>query len=49
VLYDVGFVLCVVDVYEVCKEFEVKGVEFYGEVFDIGVCYMVFFVDFDGN
>ena len=30
-------------------EFEAKGVEFAGETFDTGVCYMAFFQDPDGN
>jgi catechol 2,3-dioxygenase-like lactoylglutathione lyase family enzyme len=28
---------------------EAKGVTFYGETFDTGVCYMAFFADPDGN
>lgn len=28
---------------------EAKGVEFYGETFDTGVCHMAFFTDPDGN
>ena len=30
-------------------ELEAKGVEFLGETFDTGVCYMAFFADPDGN
>jgi len=30
-------------------ELEAKGVEFTGETFDMGVCYMAFFQDPDGN
>jgi catechol 2,3-dioxygenase-like lactoylglutathione lyase family enzyme len=30
-------------------ELEAKGVEFLGETFDTGVCYMAFFQDPDGN
>ena len=30
-------------------ELEAKGVEFQGETFDTGVCYMAFFQDPDGN
>ena len=30
-------------------ELEAKGVEFSGETFDTGVCYMAFFEDPDGN
>ena len=30
-------------------ELEAKGVEFLGETFDTGVCYMAFFEDPDGN
>jgi hypothetical protein len=31
------------------KELEGKGVEFYGDVLDTGVCHMAFFKDPDGN
>ena len=31
------------------SELETKGVEFVGETFDTGVCYMAFFHDPDGN
>ena len=31
------------------KELEAKGVEFYGEILDTGVCHMAFFTDPDGN
>ncbi len=31
------------------SELEAKGVEFVGETFDTGVCYMAFFHDSDGN
>ena len=30
-------------------DLEAKGVEFSGETFDTGVCYMAFFEDPDGN
>ena len=30
-------------------ELEAKGVTFYGETYDTGVCYMAFFADPDGN
>ena len=30
-------------------ELEAKGVEFFGETFDTGVCHMAFFQDPDGN
>lgn len=30
-------------------ELEARGVEFHGETFDTGVCYMAFFSDPDGN
>ena len=30
-------------------ELEEKGVEFFGEIFDTGVCHMAFFQDPDGN
>jgi predicted enzyme related to lactoylglutathione lyase len=31
------------------KELEAKGVEFFGETFDTGVCHMALFTDPDGN
>jgi catechol 2,3-dioxygenase-like lactoylglutathione lyase family enzyme len=31
------------------KELEAKGVEFFGETLDTGVCHMAFFTDPDGN
>ena len=37
------------DVAEARKELEAKGVEFFGEVMDTGVCHMAFFSDPDGN
>jgi catechol 2,3-dioxygenase-like lactoylglutathione lyase family enzyme len=30
-------------------ELEAKGVEFFGDIFDTGVCHMAFFTDPDGN
>jgi catechol 2,3-dioxygenase-like lactoylglutathione lyase family enzyme len=41
--------LHVADVAEACAELEAKGVEFYGETLDTGVCHMAFFSDPDGN
>ena len=41
--------LRVADVEEARKELEAKGVEFYGETFDTGVCHMASFGDPDGN
>jgi catechol 2,3-dioxygenase-like lactoylglutathione lyase family enzyme len=37
------------DVAAARTELEAKGVEFFGEVFDTGVCHMAFFRDPDGN
>jgi catechol 2,3-dioxygenase-like lactoylglutathione lyase family enzyme len=37
------------DVAEVRAELEGKGVEFFGDVLDTGVCHMAFFTDPDGN
>ena len=37
------------DVAEARKELEAKGVEFFGDVMDTGVCHMAFFADPDGN
>ena len=37
------------DVKAAREELEAKGVEFFGEIFDTGVCQMAFFTDPDGN
>ena len=37
------------DVEAARRELEAKGVEFYGEILDTGVCHMAFFTDPDGN
>ena len=37
------------DIEKARAELEAKGVEFNGETFDTGVCYMAFFSDPDGN
>ena len=37
------------DVAETRAALEAKGVEFYGETFDTGVCHMAIFADPDGN
>jgi predicted enzyme related to lactoylglutathione lyase len=37
------------DVAAARKELEEKGVEFFGDVLDTGVCHMAFFTDPDGN
>jgi catechol 2,3-dioxygenase-like lactoylglutathione lyase family enzyme len=37
------------DVAETRAELEAKGVEFFGDVLDTGVCHMAFFRDPDGN
>ncbi len=37
------------DVEAAKKELEAKGVEFFGDVFDTGVCHMALFKDPDGN
>ena len=39
----------VANVDEARKELEAKGVEFFGETLDTGVCKMAFFTDPDGN
>jgi catechol 2,3-dioxygenase-like lactoylglutathione lyase family enzyme len=41
--------LHVEDVAAARAELEAKGVEFFGEIFDTGVCHMAFFSDPDGN
>ncbi len=37
------------DVAAARKELEAKGIEFFGETLDTGVCHMAFFTDPDGN
>jgi len=37
------------DVATARKQLEAKGVTFFGETFDTGVCHMAFFADPDGN
>lgn len=37
------------DIETVRKELESKGIEFFGETLDTGVCYMALFADPDGN
>lgn len=37
------------DVAAAREELEAKGVEFFGEILDTGVCHMAFFTDPDGN
>jgi catechol 2,3-dioxygenase-like lactoylglutathione lyase family enzyme len=37
------------DVAEARRELEAKGVEFFGDILDTGVCHMAFFRDPDGN
>ncbi len=37
------------DVKAAKAELEAKGVEFFGDIFDTGVCHMAFFTDPDGN
>jgi len=37
------------DVLEARKTLEGRGVEFYGDTFDTGVCHMAFFADPEGN
>jgi catechol 2,3-dioxygenase-like lactoylglutathione lyase family enzyme len=44
-----GFALRVPDVAEARREFEAKGVRFFGEIVDTGVRQMAFFADPDGN
>jgi predicted enzyme related to lactoylglutathione lyase len=41
--------LRVPDVEEARRELEGRGIEFVGETFDTGVCYMAHFADPDGN
>jgi catechol 2,3-dioxygenase-like lactoylglutathione lyase family enzyme len=41
--------LRVADVAQARRELEAKGVEFFGETLDTGVCHMAFFTDPDGN
>jgi catechol 2,3-dioxygenase-like lactoylglutathione lyase family enzyme len=41
--------LHVEDVAAARAELEAKGVEFYGDILDTGVCHMAFFTDPDGN
>ena len=41
--------LHVADVEAARKELEAKGVTFYGDTLDTGVCHMAFFTDPDGN
>ena len=41
--------LRVPDVAAARADLEAKGIEFNGETFDTGVCYMAFFADPDGN
>ena len=41
--------LHVEDVAAARKELEGKGVEFFGDILDTGVCHMAFFTDPDGN
>jgi catechol 2,3-dioxygenase-like lactoylglutathione lyase family enzyme len=44
-----GIGLRVEDVEDARRELEAKGVEFFGETYDSGVCHMGFFRDLDGN
>ena len=44
-----GFAIRVADVGESRRELEEKGVQFFGETVDTGVCHMGFFRDPDGN
>jgi catechol 2,3-dioxygenase-like lactoylglutathione lyase family enzyme len=37
------------DVAEARSELEAKGIDFFGETLDTGVCHMAFFTDPDGN
>jgi predicted enzyme related to lactoylglutathione lyase len=37
------------DVAQARSELEGKGVEFFGDILDTGVCHMAFFTDPDGN
>jgi predicted enzyme related to lactoylglutathione lyase len=41
--------LHVEDVEAARAEYEAKGVQFFGDTFDTGVCKMAFFADPDGN
>jgi predicted enzyme related to lactoylglutathione lyase len=41
--------LHVEDVEEARKTLEERGVSFFGDIFDTGVCHMAFFADPDGN
>jgi predicted enzyme related to lactoylglutathione lyase len=41
--------LHVADIEAARAELEAKGIEFFGETLDTGVCYMAFFNDPDGN
>lgn len=41
--------LHVEDVAAARAELEAKGIEFFGDTFDTGVCHMAFFTDPDGN
>jgi catechol 2,3-dioxygenase-like lactoylglutathione lyase family enzyme len=41
--------LRVADVHRARAELEAKGVQFFGETLDTGVCHMAFFADPDGN
>jgi predicted enzyme related to lactoylglutathione lyase len=41
--------LRVADVEEARRELEGRGIEFFGETFDTGVCHMAHFADPDGN
>ena len=41
--------LHVEDVKAAREELEAKGVEFFGDILDTGVCHMAFFTDPDGN
>jgi catechol 2,3-dioxygenase-like lactoylglutathione lyase family enzyme len=44
-----GFALRVPDVAAARENLEAKGVEFFGDVIDTGVCHMAFLADPDGN
>ena len=44
-----GFALRVADVDAARAELEAKGVQFFGDTLDTGVCHMAFFTDPDGN
>ena len=47
--HSAAFALRVPDVAESRKELEQKGIAFYGDTLDTGVCHMAFFRDPDGN